>query len=42
MVVLPLKVLVPVKVLFEYVFGIVVDAFAKKIAEVVENAAERF
>ena len=33
----PLKVLVPVKVLFEYVFAIVVEASAKKVEEVVEK-----
>ena len=34
----PENVLFPVNVLFEYVFGIVVEEFAKLIAEVVLNA----
>ncbi len=37
-----LKVLVLVNVLDEYVFGIVVEAFTKKMALVVENAAPWF
>lgn len=34
--------MVPAKVLFVYVFGIVVDACTKAVAEVVENAAPWF
>ena len=33
----PLKMFVPVNVLFEYVLGIVVEESAKYVAEVVEN-----